>query len=342
MPPTSHRPPGRQPLTTAEIAEMAGVSVATVSKVLNGRADVAAPTRRLVENVINKHGHRRRRRPSPAAPLVEVVLTSLGGSYAMEIIKGVDRAARQRGLGVVASGLQGAREPGADWLAGMLVRRPTGVITAFCTPSAEQREQLRTRGIPLVVVDPPVEPGDVPSVAVTNWDGGLDAARHLVALGHRRIGVVAGPPRVLAGRARLDGYRAGLDEAGIAVDPELIRTGEFQVEDGAACARELLSRRDRPTALFACSDSQAAGVYHAAHELGLRIPDQLSVVGFDDTPPASWMVPPLTAIRQPIAAMGEAAAAMVVRLAAGETSGPTRLVLPTELVVRGSTGPPSR
>ena len=246
---TSKRPPGgRQPLTTAEIAEMAGVSIATVSKVLNNRTDVAAPTRLLVEKVIDKHGHRRRRRPSPATPLIDVLFNTLSGTYAMAVIKGVDRVARQHRMGVVVSGLGGAHTPGPEWLESVLIRRPTGVIAVFCTPTPEQRAQLRIREIPIVAVDPVAEAADTPSVAVTNWNGGVEATRHLVELGHRRIGVIAGPSRLLAARARLDGYRAALDEAGIAPAPELIRSGEFEVWEGEAapssCSRST-SRRPR-------------------------------------------------------------------------------------------------
>jgi DNA-binding LacI/PurR family transcriptional regulator len=335
---SNQTPAGRQPLTTAEIAEIAGVSVATVSKVLNGRSDVAPRTRTLVEKVIDKHGHRRRRRPAPATPLVDVVFNTLGGSYAMAAITGVERAAGKHRMGVVVSGLGGRLEPGPDWLEQVLIRRPTAVVTVFCSPSAAQRDQLRSRGIPFAVVDPVAEPAGTPSVAAANWHGGLDATRHLVALGHRRIAVIGGPPGVLAARARVDGYRAALDEAGIAADPRLVCSGEFDVWDGETAAERLLRMACPPTAVFACSDALAAGVYRAASRLGVRIPADLSVVGYDDTGPAEqWLNPPLTTVAQPIAGMAEEATAMVLALARGESPARTRVVLATELVVRAST-----
>ncbi|GIE97504.1 LacI family DNA-binding transcriptional regulator [Paractinoplanes rishiriensis] len=330
MPPTSA-------LTAAEIAELAGVSVATVSKVLNGRSDVGAETRRLVEGVINKHGHRRKRRPTPAAPLVEVVLNVLGGAYAMEIIAGVERAVRPHHLGVVVSGMEGAQTLSDEWIERMLARRPSGIITVFCSPTAEQRDRLSAREIPFVVVDPVAEPAGVPSVAATNWSGGLEAGRHLLALGHRRIGVVAGPEGTLASRARLDGYRAALDEAGIAFDPALVRAGQFRIDQGVTAGHDLLAGPDRPTAIFAFSDPLAVGVYKAAAELGLRIPGDLSVVGYDDTAPASWLHPALTTVHQPLAEMAGEAAAMILATARGEAPARTRVVLATELTVRAST-----
>jgi DNA-binding LacI/PurR family transcriptional regulator len=327
----------RQPLTTAEIAELAGVSVATVSKVINGRSDVAAHTRSAVEQVISKHGHRRRRRPAPAAPLIEVVVNVLSGAYAIAIVRGAETVARQHRMGIVTTSLEGAHTPGPDWLEQMLLRRPAAVVTVFCSPTPSQREQLEARDIPLVMVDPPGEPAGVPSVSVTNWNGGLDATRHLIALGHRRIGVIAGPSRLLAARARLDGYRAALDEAGIAPAPELIRSCEFQLDDGVACARELLTLPEPPTAVFACSDALAAATYQVAGNLGLAIPDRLSVVGYDDTGPAAWLNPPLTTVHQPVRGMAEEATAMALSLARGETPPRTRIVLATELVLRAST-----
>jgi LacI family transcriptional regulator, xylobiose transport system transcriptional regulator len=342
MPSTSKRAvPAGRPLTAAEIADLAGVSVATVSKVLNGRADVGAETRRLVEGVISKHGHqRRRRRPTPSVPFVEVVLNVLGGAYAMEIIAGVERAVRPYHLGVAVSGLDGAQTPGDDWVERMLARRPAGIITVFCSPTAQQRAQLAARDIHFVVVDPIVDAAGVPSVAATNWSGGLEAARHLVALGHRRIAVLTGPENALASRARLDGYRAALDEAGIPFDPALVRTGQFRVDEGVDRARELLTGPNAPTAIFAFSDPLAVGVYKAAAELGRRIPDELSVVGYDDTAPASWLHPPLTTVHQPLAEMAGEAATMVLAWYRDEPLTRTRVVLATELTVRASTASP--
>jgi DNA-binding LacI/PurR family transcriptional regulator len=245
-------------------------------------------------------------------------------------------------MGVVVSGLQWRHAPERAWMGDMLARRPTGLITVFCSPTEAQRQQLRTRGIPFVVVDPVAEPADVPWVGATNWAGGVEATRHLLELGHRRIGIIAGPPHALPGRARLDGYRAALDEAAVAADPALIRCGDFLVDDGLVHTRAMLDLSEPPTAVFACSDAYAVGAYKAAYELGVRIPEQLSVVGFDDIAPATWLTPPLTTVRQPLTGMAEEAAAMVISLARGQPLPRMRVVLATDLMVRGSTGPPPR
>lgn len=330
------------PLTLAEIAQRTGVSVATVSKVINGRDHIAPGTRELVEGTIRLHGYRRRKRAGRPAPLLELVFHELNGLYGVEILHGVQQVARENGLAVVVTELQGRQMPGRGWVEDVLARRSTGVITVCSALTEDQTHQLRSRDIPSVLVDPMGEPGHhAASVGAGNWHGGLSATRHLIGLGHRRIAVITGAEGVLAARARLDGYRAALDMAGIASDPELIRVGNFQIADGLTHTRELLRLADPPTAVFASNDHEAVGVYHAAAEAGVRIPEDLSVVGFDDLPTAEWIVPALTTVRQPLREMGSQATAMLLTLARGEPLPVDRMELSTRLVVRNSTAPPA-
>lgn len=330
-------------VTIARIAEEAGVSVPTVSKVVNGRTDVAPTTRRRVEAIIRKHGYQRRadQRTTPST-LLELVFHELESAWAIEIIRGVEQVARDNGLAVVLSELQGRRMPGRGWIEEVLARRPAGVISVLSDLSASQYAQLEARAIPVVVVDPVGEAGpDVPSIGATNWRGGLTATRHLLELGHRRIGVIGGPEQVLCSRARLDGFRAAMETAALPPDPALVRHGDFHVEGGYRHGRVLLGLADPPSAIFAGSDLQALGVYEAARETGRRIPDQLSVVGFDDLPIARWVGPPLTTVRQPLVEMAMAGAQLIVALAAGEQPLHRRLELATSLVVRQSTAAPA-
>ncbi len=338
--PVRGRPRGRRSVTIARIAEQAGVSVPTVSKVINGRSDVAQGTRERVEAIIREHGYRRPDKTATPARLLELIFHELESAWAVEIIRGVEQAAREYDLAVVLSELDGRPTPGRGWIEGAIGRRPTGVISVFSELSDSQQVQLQTRGIPFVVVDPTGEPQhDTPSVGATNWSGGVAATRHLLDLGHRRIAVIGGPQRVLCSRARLDGYRAAMDRAGIPVDPRLVRHGDFHVAAGLAQARALLRLPDPPTAIFAGNDLQAFGVYEAAREARLRIPEDLSVVGFDDLPVAAWVGPPLTTVRQPLVEMAVAATRLVLALARHEPPGPTRIELATSLVVRQSTAP---
>nr|WP_119590145.1 LacI family DNA-binding transcriptional regulator [Streptomyces scabiei] len=331
-----------QTATLAEIARQAGVSAPTVSKVLNGRADVAPATRTRVEELLREYGYRRRRAEASRSPLIDLVFHELESAWAMEVIRGVENIAREEGLSVVLSESAGRLTPGRTWADQVAARRPHGVVLVLSGLDESQRALLTSRSIPFVVMDPAGDPGDdVPSIGATNWQGGLAATRHLVELGHRRIGAISGPSRMICSRARVDGYRAALETAGLPVAADLIKAGDFHHETGYRLGLELLRRPDRPTAVFAGNDLQAIGLYEAARELGLRIPEDLSVVGFDDLPVARWVGPPLTTVRQPLMKMAEAAARLVLDLGRQDTPPTaTRVELATTLVVRSSTTAP--
>ncbi|MFF7153355.1 substrate-binding domain-containing protein [Streptomyces sp. NPDC008139] len=328
--------------TLAEIARAAGVSAPTVSKVLNGRGDVAPATRSRVEELLRLHGYQRRRGNAQPAPLLDLVFHELESAWAMEVIRGVENVARVEGLSVVLSESAGRLSPGQTWVDGVLARRPTGVILVLSGLDPAQRAQLTSRDIPFVVMDPAGDPGeDVPAIGATNWQGGVAATRHLLELGHRRIGVIGGPAGMMCSRARIDGYRAALETAGVAFDPALVRAGDFHHEAGYTAGLELLRLPERPTAVFTGNDLQALGLYEAARELGLSIPGDVSVIGFDDLPLSRWISPPLTTVRQPLTEMAEAAARLVLDLSRGKQPSTLRVDLATRLVERSSTRPPA-
>jgi LacI family transcriptional regulator len=182
-------------------------------------------------------------------------------------------------------------------------------------------------------------PLNTATIGATNWAGGLSATQHLLDLGHRRIGIIAGPPHLMCSRARLDGHRAALESRGVVVDPTLTFVGDFYHESGFEGGRALLGLDEPPTAVFACSDQMALGVYEAVRQIGMRVPDDVSIVGFDDLPGAPWSSPPLTTVRQPLVEMGMLAVRTVLRLLGGEVLESPRVELATELVVRASTMP---
>ncbi|MEV0846669.1 LacI family DNA-binding transcriptional regulator [Streptomyces sp. NPDC049954] len=328
-------------VTLAQVAAQAGVSLSTVSKVLNGRPDVSAPTRSRVEELLEEHGYRRPAPTPPEAPLIEIVFHELDSTWSMELIRGVQNVAKAHGMSVVLTETGTRHSPGADWVEGVLRRRPLGVVLVFSTLPDELKKKLWSRAIPFVIVDPAGDPEpDVPSVGSANWSGGLCATRHLLDLGHRRIAVITGPEDMLCSLARLDGFRSALGMAGLEADPELVRFGDFHVSSGHEHALDLLRRADRPTAVFAGSDLQALGVLEAARVLGLQVPRDLSVVGYDDIPLAQWSSPALTTVDQPLEQMAEEAARMLLRLRRSEQA-EARIELGTRLVVRGSTAPPA-
>ncbi|GAB3750229.1 LacI family DNA-binding transcriptional regulator [Microlunatus parietis] len=329
----------RPRITIATIADQAGVSIPTVSKVLNGRGDVAPATRELVEAQLRESGYQRRRTAAPSpVPMIDLVFHDLGNPWAVEVIRGVEEAAREENVEVVLSECGAARRPRQEWINSVLIRRPAGVIMVFSDLAPDQRAQLDARQIPYVVVDPIGEEDEsVASIGSNNWSGGRAATRHLIELGHRRIAAISGPADTLCARARMDGYVDALRRAGLPDAPELVRVGDFSVEGGYRCARDLLALRDRPTAIFAGSDMQALGVLRAARELGWDVPQDLSVVGYDDLPLASWVWPRLTTVAQPLVEMAGQATRLVLALARGEQPAVRKMDLAVRLVEREST-----
>jgi LacI family xylobiose transport system transcriptional regulator len=330
-------------VTLAAVAEEAGVSLATISKVLNGRTDVAAGTRSRVEILLRDRGYERRGgRAQQKAELIELVFHELDSIWSMELIGGVESVAKEHGLSVVLTVSGSRHSPDPEWIEGVMRRRPVGVVLVFSDLAPEYRERLRSRAIPFVIVDPAGDPSaDAPSVGSANWSGGLMATRHLIELGHRRIAAITGPEDMMCSLARLDGYRSAMNSAGLPIDPAWVRFGDFHVTGGRDRASEMLAVPQPPTAIFAGSDLQALGVLDAARAHGLRVPDDLSIVGYDDIPLAWWVTPRLTTVHQPLRRMGEEAARLAIRLS--EETPPTtpRMDLATSLVVRESTAPPA-
>ncbi|MFI9586634.1 LacI family DNA-binding transcriptional regulator [Streptomyces sp. NPDC052236] len=338
--------------TLAVVAREAGVSVPTASKVVNGRADVGADTRRRVTEVLDRLGYVRRPRFDATTPpgLVDLVVHSLDTSWSAAVLHGVEQAAHDAGLEVVVSaGLtRTGGGPGRGWLDRLTARGSSGVLFHLAELTPSQYAWLTHHRIPYVMIDPVLEqPPGVVSVGATNWQGGLSATEYLISLGHERIAVIGGFRRKSCSSARVAGYRSALVAAGIARRPEYVRHGEFSESGGRRRMRELLDLAEPPTAVFVCSDGMALGVYQALAERGLRVPEDISVVGFDDLPESRWATPALTTVRQPLSEMAATALRLLVLLMAGERAeqaeqpGCPRTELPTRLVVRDSTAPPN-
>jgi len=330
-------------VTLAELAAEAQVSLSTISKVLNGRADVSRKTRTKVEELLEQHGYRRRGTTTSKSSLLELVFHELESAWALEIIRGVENIAREHGMSVVLTESGKLHAPGPEWVEGVIARRPAGVVLVFSDLPQDYRRQLEARAIPFVIIDPAGDPPpDVPSLGSANWSGGMLAARHLIELGHTRIAALTGPEDMMCSLARIDGYRSAMNTAGLPIDPERIRYGNFHVDGGRDHALDLLRMEDRPTAIFAGSDLQALGVLDAARQLGLAVPADLSIVGYDDLQFARWSSPALTTVHQPLIEMAEEATRMVMRLREGERPNNLRLDLATSLVIRQSTAAPNR
>jgi DNA-binding LacI/PurR family transcriptional regulator len=304
--------------------------------VLNGRPGVSDDTRARIESLINKYGYRR---PPYRSNSLELVFRELESMWAVEIIRGVEQVARKHRVGVTVSQF-GLHDSISEPIEDTVDRRPKAVLSVAQLSDAE-REQLAANGIPFVVFDPTSElPPDVPFVGATHWRGGQTATRHLIELGHRRIALISGPAGQACFDARAAGFFFAMAAARLPVDPALTVEAQPSREAGYAVGCSLLALADPPTAIFTSSDLQAIGVYQAAKEAGMRIPDDLSVTGFDDLPITAWVDPPMTTVHQPLTQMAVAATELALALGRGEEAPQIGLELATTLTVRGSTAPP--
>jgi LacI family transcriptional regulator len=344
-------PPDQVPTTLASVAASAGVSIATVSKVVNGRADVAPETRARVQNLLQEHKYVGRRAESAGRvraeqQTVELVFHGRLRSYSMVILQGVLDAAMELDVAVVVSvrprRLERAKagRPAA-WIHHLTKAGRRAVIDVVDEVRQADLTALTRAHLPLVVIDPLTLPSrQVTSVGATNFAGGLAATEHLLALGHSRIAYLGAEATFPYNQARMHGYRAALEAAGVDILAGYIRSGGAVFEAGVAGGTELLNLPERPTAIVAATDEIAAGVIEAARVNALRVPEDLSVVGFNDTEPAQLLSPPLTTIHQPLREMGRVALKTAIQLADGEQLDSHHVELATELVVRSSTAPP--
>jgi LacI family transcriptional regulator len=339
------------PTTLAGVAASAGVSIATVSKVFNGRADVAPETRARVQTLLQEHryigrGAESAGRTLAAQPTVELVFHGRLSSYSMAILQGVLDAATEVGVAVAVSvrprqrATASAVRPDA-WVRGLAKAGRRAVIDVVDDVRQGDLAALSRVHLPLVVIDPLNLPSrELTSVGATNFAGGVAATEHLLSLGHRRIAYMGADPTFAYNQARMHGYRAALEAAGVDIPAEYVRTASSQFQAGVAGGTDLLNLPQRPTAIVAATDEIAAGVVEAARARTLRVPEDLSIVGFDDTEVARLLSPPLTTIRQPLREMGRVALRTALLLAGGEQLDSHHVELATELIARKSTAPP--
>lgn len=331
--------PPRSRVTIRDVAAQANVSVATVSKVLNQRYGVSAETFARVTAVIKELGYE----ASLVAQSLRNHRTNVIGilvadiePFSTELLKGAADAIRGTGFELVVYSAGGRTGDPQGWEQRYLTRLSgTLVDGAVLVTPAVDLEGLP--GTPVVAVDPHTGRSPLPTIDSDNLRGGQLATEHLLELGHRRIALLTGREDLKSAQQRETGYRRALVAAGVPVDGSLIRRGDYNHDVAAASARELLSGPNRPTAVFAANDISAIAAIETALELGLRVPEDLSVVGFDNIPESVMCTPPLTTVRQPIREMGHRAITLLVRLINREEPEETHITLGTDLVVRHST-----
>lgn len=328
-----------------DIAALAGVSIATVSRVLNGRPDVSPATRDLVLQHIRALGYVSNRSARALASgrtgLIGLTVPFMQGGYFAAIISGASEALGERDARLVLCPTFHEHDREVTVLERLMHGATDGTLLILPSETKAELRQLRMRGAPFVVIDSslPLD-DDIPVVGTANWSGARVATEHLIRLGHRRIGLITGPPDWCASLDRTAGYHSALMATGLPIVPELVRAADFLLDGGSEAAHALLDLPDRPTAIFAQNDNMAIGALRAAHERGLQVPRDLSVIGFDDIDIACVAIPPLTTVAQPLQEMGRMAVTLLYRQIDGQPLEAPRVELSTRLIVRDSTAPP--
>lgn len=328
-----------------DVARLAGVSTATVSRALSGPDGGVRPsTRARVLAAAEELGYQPNRLPlylkNRSVQTIGFIVNDIANPFYTAIARGCEDVLRGAGYSLILASTDEDLSREASVLADMEAERLAGIII---TPAGAPTDQLRrmvARGTPIVSLDR--EPGiRLDTVGVDNETAAYDAVRHLTSLGHRRIGVVAGPDAIGAAQDRLAGYRRALRDAGIEPDPSLVVRGNLREDGGTRGALALFALDPRPTALFSINNLTTIGVLHAARRSGLRLPDDLSLVGFDDIPTGELLEPPLTVIVQPTYQLGARAAELLLRRIMEPDAPVTEVVLHAALVIRGSTEGPA-
>ncbi|MGQ9887149.1 MAG: LacI family DNA-binding transcriptional regulator [Aggregatilineales bacterium] len=331
--------------TVEDVAKRAGVSAMTVSRVINNSGYISQETRQRVEQAIAELGYV----PNALArglrfkqtKTLALVLTDITNPFFTTLARGVEDTASKQSFSVMFCNTDESEEKEASYLNVLVQKQVDGVLLVPAQSAPESIAFLRERGVRFVVLDRRIPGAEADIVRGDSEQGAYALVRHLLELGHRRIAALSGPEAVSTAADRVAGYQRALAESGLTPEPALVRYGSFTQESGYTMARAALAQPQPPTALFTGNNFIAIGALRAVREAGLRVPDDISLVTFDDLPAAAVVDPFLTVAAQPAYEMGRRATAVLLeRLAEGGPPAPQEIVLPAELIVRQSSGPP--
>ena len=331
-------------VTIREVAKKAGVSTTTVSHVLNGSRLVSAATasrvRRAMQELHYKPNAVARSLRRKHTLTLGLVVPDSANPFFAEMARGVQDYAFDQGYSVIFGSSNGNLERERAYLQVLIEKQVEGLVFVSAGESSPNIKYLQSESIPIVILDREFEGVRADYLTSDNRQGGFLATEHLISLGHRAIGCITGPSAIVSSAQRLSGYREALAAYSIPYQPDLVVEGDYTATSGYQATQRFLALGPRrPTAIFALNDMMAMGCLGAVHEAGLRVPEDVAVVGFDDIVLASYTFPPLTTVRQQKYEMGRLAAKIIIdRTQSGDGSEPQRYVLPVELVVRGSTG----
>lgn len=331
-------------VTIVDVAAAAGVSFGTVSRVINNDVHVKPTTRERVLAAMKELDFVANRQARSLAGgksnLVGVLVPDLGTGYIGEIIRGIDAELVETGYDLMLFTTHRTAVKEANYVANLAQDTVDGLLLVLPRNPVDYTGTLEQRKFPFVLIDHQGTGEDCPAAGATNWQGAYNATDYLIKLGHHDIGFITGWLDLGAAVDRLEGYKTALRYHHIPVRPELIYEGTFNQLDGYSGAQRFLELENPPTAIFASNDVMAMAAMDAAREHGLRVPEDISVLGFDDIPQASLVHPALTTVRQPLEQMGRAATQMLLEILKNPNSKPGRISLPTELIIRDSTAKP--
>lgn len=331
--------------TIMDVARESGVSYTTVSRVLNGYEFVKAATRDKVLSTAEKLGYvpnqQARSLAGGRSNLIGILVPTLDNGYIAEIIRGIDEelAISNYNLILYTTHRHGGKE--SNYVATIVNGAADGLLLVVPMLSSTYLDALRQQHFPYVLIDQSDFAEKSPVVNATNWQGAYDATQYLIELGHRRIGFITGLPELTSAVERLEGYRTALADHQLPIEETLIVEGDFAEQGGYLAAKKLLALPTRPTAIFASNDISAFGAMQALRDHGLRIPEDISLLGFDNIPQASITHPKLTSVHQPLEQMGRMAVRMLLEQIENPDRPPRQLTLATRLIVRDSCQPPA-
>ena len=332
-------------VTIVDVAREAGVSYATVSRVINHEDYVKPDTRERVTEVLSRLGYVGNRQARSLrggrTHTIGLLVRGLDTGYIGEIVRGIDRELVEHHYDLMLYTTHWRQHSESAYVETLTQGMVDGLLLVLPRSPENYLDWLRERHFPYVLIDHQGIDSIGPAVGATNTQGGHDATHYLLELGHRRIGFITGDMQLGCAHDRLQGYKEALQEVGIAFDEQWVVEGDFLQPSGYAGAALLLGRKERPTAIVASNDVMAFGVMEAVRDHGLRIPEDISIIGFDDIPQAASVHPPLTTIRQPLEEMGRVAAQLLLEIIETPSQPGKHIALPTQLIVRHSCQAPN-
>jgi LacI family transcriptional regulator len=329
-------------VTIREVAERAGVSIQTVSRVINDRPDVSLETRQRIQTLIEEMGYQpfvnARGLAAKQTYTLGLVTADFSDFWFSQVVTGAEKEAQEHGYCFMLGNSSCDPEDEPKFLNLLTQRHVDGVlfIRAKCDNEYSDLYRLQEFGVPIVTIGHHLPESGLAMIDVDNVSGGRKATEYLIGLGHTRIAMITGPSDWKSVYDRTEGYLQALQDAGIPVDQELILEGSWLHRSGYEKTRLLLERKNEFTAIFAHNDRIARGAIHALYEAGFKVPDDISIIGYDDIPEAEFSDPPLTTIRQPMTEIGKAATKFLIQMIEDSTVQPKTIMFDTKLIIRAS------